>query len=551
MTNFCAGSYLTLPEPVRDATAKGIATLRERCSGLGLPTWRCDTSGIILNEPLEAGTIPLLLGSATMTSLIASTARAWAAEESPEVRELFPGCWGIPLAEYRRRDRIGTIIALALSEAGLRDEFFLRCCDSAQLDAQATRRALLSRARFTETSAKTARDLLLMMAADLSRLEDHDQTVGGFTRQLTDCYETIDLLYSMGRSMRDLAQPEAFIRGLCDRLHKTLDFGSLGAAFISDPRLGDSISGREFFVGKPNIDTNCLRAELLDADRLNAGAPVILTELGGRTIPGAGQVLSLPVFRSEGLVGFVFATDKRGDDNQVSSYDIQLLEAAAGYVAAFLDNTVLYADQQRLFWGTLEALTASIDAKDRYTCGHSQRVAHLSTRLALAIGYTPEQAERIRIAGLVHDVGKIGVPEAVLGKAGKLSDEEFNAIKRHPEIGHRILKDIPLLSDVLPGVLHHHERWDGRGYPHGLAGEAIPQQARIIALADTFDAMSSNRSYRSALKREQVLEEFRKCAGAQFDPGLVPAFLTLDFSEYDAMVSTAASQPPYDTRVAA
>lgn len=546
MTNFHAGSFLTLPEPVRDATPRSVAALRERCAGIGMPTWRCDTAGVILQEPLETGTIPLLLGSPPMTALVGRMAREWAQSDSPAVAEMFPGCWGVPLAEYRRKDRIGTIVGMALSETALSDEFFLRCCDAAQIDAQATRRALLSRARFDERSAGTMRDLLLTMAGDLSRLEDHDETVSGFTRQLTDCYETIDLLYTMGRSMRDLAQPEAFVNGLCERLHSTLEFGAIGAVFVTDPRLGPAISDHRFMLGRTTLDLDCLRAELLDSDRLDAGSPVIVTQIGGKTISGAGQVLAMPVYRSGGLVGFLFACDKHGDDNQVSSYDIQLLEAAAGYVAAFMDNAVLYADQQRLFLGTLEALTASIDAKDRYTCGHSQRVSHLSTRLALAVGYTAEQADRIRIAGLVHDVGKIGVPEAVLTKAGRLSDEEFGAIKLHPEIGHRILKDIPLLADVLPGVLHHHERWDGKGYPAGLSAEAIPHQARIIALADTFDAMSSNRSYRSALSRGQVLEEIARCAGSQFDPALVPAFLAMDFAEYDAMVAQAASQKPYE-----
>jgi HD-GYP domain-containing protein (c-di-GMP phosphodiesterase class II) len=166
-------------------------------------------------------------------------------------------------------------------------------------------------------------------------------------------------------------------------------------------------------------------------------------------------------------------------------------------------------------------------------------VAHLSCRLAAALGLDEHSAERVRIAGLVHDVGKIGVPEAVLCKTGRLTDEEFALIKTHPEIGHRILKDIPHFDDVLPGVLRHHERWDGKGYPGGLAGEAIPLVARILALADTFDAMSSTRSYRPALPREKVLEDFRRCAGTQFDPALVERFLTLDFVEFDRMVAEA------------
>jgi HD-GYP domain-containing protein (c-di-GMP phosphodiesterase class II) len=141
--------------------------------------------------------------------------------------------------------------------------------------------------------------------------------------------------------------------------------------------------------------------------------------------------------------------------------------------------------------------------------------------------------EQYRIGGMVHDVGKIGVPEAVLCKPGRLTEDEFAQIKRHPEIGHRILKDIPALAGVLPGVLWHHERWDGGGYPHQLAGQKIPLIARVLALADTFDAMSSTRSYRPALPRKRVLEEIRAGAGTQFDPELVPLFVSLDFADFD------------------
>jgi HD-GYP domain-containing protein (c-di-GMP phosphodiesterase class II) len=150
--------------------------------------------------------------------------------------------------------------------------------------------------------------------------------------------------------------------------------------------------------------------------------------------------------------------------------------------------------------------------------------------------------ERIRIAGLVHDVGKIGVPEAVLRKPGRLTDEEFEQIKRHPRIGYDILRDIGPLGDVLPGVLYHHERWDGRGYPEGLTAGEIPLMGRLLAVADAFDAMSSDRSYRPALPREKVLREMIDCAGSQFDPELVPIFVKLDLTEYDAMVARHEAQ---------
>lgn len=526
------------PTSIKDNRGEALRTLRERCSALGLATWRCDNAGLILTEPAESGPVGLLLGSSSFTKLVSQTARTWGQVEQPELTELFPGCWAIPLPEKRRRDRIGCTLALAFGEPALSSTFFTSACVGAALDVQAMRRILLPRARFTKESAAAVRDMLLWMAQDLGQVEECDHTVAGFTRQLSDCFETIDLLYSLGRSMNGLTQPAQFVENLCSRVRTTLSFGFVRAFFGRRDKLGETLAGKLIGSGDTALSVALARAlqTLIDAGTLENKA-IILTELDGLPIPGAGQVLIHPVLRAGKAVGVVAAGDKSGDDPQVSSYDIQLLEAAAGYMGAFLDNAVLYTEQKDLFEGTLEALTAAIDAKDRYTCGHSQRVAHLSWQLALATGMTPDEAERVRIAGLVHDVGKIGVPEAVLTKSGKLTDEEFGAIKLHPEMGFRILKDLSLLDDVLPGVLHHHERFDGRGYPHGLVGDGIPRMARIIALADTFDAMSSTRSYRAAMPREKVLAEVQRCAGAQFDPEMAKAFVRLNFAEYDRMVA--------------
>ena len=188
-------------------------------------------------------------------------------------------------------------------------------------------------------------------------------------------------------------------------------------------------------------------------------------------------------------------------------------------------------EQHTLCTSVVAALTAAIDAKDPYTSGHSERVSLLAAAMARALKLDEPTIETFRLAGLVHDVGKIGIPEAVLTKQGKLSPGEITLMQRHPEVGHKILKDIPLLSGALPGVLHHHERFDGLGYPHGLVGENIPLIARVLALCDTFDAMTSTRSYRPACPREKVFEEIRTCSGTQFDPAIAQTFLTLDFPE--------------------
>lgn len=524
------------PSSIRDNSGQAIHALRQRCAAMGLPTWRCDNAGLIVSEPADSTPVALLWGSATFSSRIEQLAAKWATEDAPEITELFPGAWAIPLPEQRRRTRTGVLMAVAFSEAGLCGEFFDSACVAAALDAGAIRRMLLPRARYSMQSAMSLRDSMLWMAKDLLHVQECDHTAAGFTRQLSDSFETIDLLYSLGRSMSDLTRPAEFVDTMASRVRATLSFGWVAGWFADSEKFGD-LSGRTILSGQTALADSLERAMrvLLPTIKPDARA-IILTELSGAPIPGCGQILVHPVLRAGVPVGLMLAGDKFGDDPQVSSYDIQLLEAAAGYVGAFLDNAGLYAEQKALSMGVLESLTAAIDAKDRYTCGHSQRVAHLSWQLALACGLSTEDAERVRVSGLVHDVGKIGVPEQVLCKTGKLTDDEFAAIKKHPEIGHTILKDLPLLADILPGVLHHHERWDGRGYPHKIAGEAIAPMARMIALADTFDAMSSTRSYRAAMPRAAVLVEIQKCAGAQFDSVMAKLFVTLDFSEYDRMV---------------
>jgi len=169
------------------------------------------------------------------------------------------------------------------------------------------------------------------------------------------------------------------------------------------------------------------------------------------------------------------------------------------------------------------SLTASIDAKDPYTMGHSERVGRIAAELARELGMKGEELSDVFLAGLLHDIGKIGIKDSVLTKQGPLTPEEFEHIKQHPAIGHQILSDVRAIKHLLPGVLYHHERYDGRGYPHQLVGEAIPFLARILAVADSFDAMHTNRPYREALGNSRVEQIFHEGSGSQWDPRVVEA----------------------------
>ncbi len=173
------------------------------------------------------------------------------------------------------------------------------------------------------------------------------------------------------------------------------------------------------------------------------------------------------------------------------------------------------------------AIADAIDAKDTYTNGHSRRVAKYSRDIAARLGYTEQQQSDIYMMGLLHDVGKIGVPDAVINKPAKLTDEEFELIKSHPERGARILENIKAMPQLATGAMWHHEKYNGTGYPDGLAGTDIPIEARIIAVADAYDAMSSRRSYRDALPQEVVRSEIERGRGTQFDPAIADIMIRM------------------------
>jgi HD-GYP domain-containing protein (c-di-GMP phosphodiesterase class II) len=184
-----------------------------------------------------------------------------------------------------------------------------------------------------------------------------------------------------------------------------------------------------------------------------------------------------------------------------------------------------YAEEQRAYDRTVRALMAAVETKDLYTRGHSERVSAASVLIARGIGMREDRVGSLRYAGMLHDVGKLGVPTRVLQKSGRLTEDEFAAIQRHPMQGHEIVREIEFLDEAMAGIMHHHERIDGRGYPMGLAGEQIPEFARVIAVADAFDSMTTTRSYRGARSIEDAIVELRRCAGDQFDPPFVEALV--------------------------
>lgn len=204
--------------------------------------------------------------------------------------------------------------------------------------------------------------------------------------------------------------------------------------------------------------------------------------------------------------------------------ELRMLKSLAEQLAIVIANTDLYRNLEKFTESMVRSLVHAIEAKDPYTRGHSERVHHFTMLMAAQLRLKNDDFETLKWAAILHDIGKIGISEKILLKPGKLDDEEFSVIKSHPEKGGRILQPVAQLAGSLDGIVHHHERYDGKGYPHGLKAEAIPLPARIIAVADTFDAITSNRTYRKAKSPEEAMQIIRSVSGTQLDPAIVKIF---------------------------
>ena len=200
-----------------------------------------------------------------------------------------------------------------------------------------------------------------------------------------------------------------------------------------------------------------------------------------------------------------------------------------------INNELLDANEklEKAYLDTVQTLRYTIEAKDPYTRGHSDRVSAFSVLLGQELGLSDDQLKTLKVGGLFHDIGKIGIPDSILLKESKLTDDEYSQIKNHPSIGAHILCNAAVFQEIIPIVKHHHERYDGKGYPSKLVGEQIPYLARVTAVVDAFDAMTSKRAYRNAIPIETVKEEIKRCSGLQFDPVIAEAFLNILNNKYD------------------
>ncbi len=464
-------------------------------------------------------------------------------EKGGKPTQLWPGCWVVPLPFERRRggrgggDAAELHAAFLLTPAVLESEPFQLICDTQQID----RRGLIAQLDPVHLvgHADVARiaGLIGWLFQDGLELDRRQRELTLLSQQLGESYEELSLLYKLSANMLVSQPPAQFLNYACHELLQVIGVKWIALQLTPDePRLNDLV-GQLFPAGAIGCDAGALRriGQQLISRLPVAGQPLIAenaASLGIEQLAAiGGNVFVVPLTHERQVIGIIFGADKL-DGSPISSVDTKLCSSLAGSLSIFVENTMLYADMHAMFLGTLHALTSAIDAKDSYTHGHSERVALLSRTLAAAAGLDEHTIERVYLAGLVHDLGKIGVPEAVLCKPGALTTAEFDMVKQHPVIGARILQDIRQMDDLIPGVMYHHERWDGRGYPKGLAGTDIPLLGRVICLADSYDAMCSSRTYRGAMPPAQACEEINRCTGTQFDPQLANIFVNIDFAPF-------------------
>ncbi len=482
-------------------------------------------------------------------------------DENHEARNIAPirlDCYQPDLMFFvvpvvRRRSVLGAVVA-GFVTSDLRGEDFVRLCNSCGLDHSAMLGFSATVPRWTPDSVSTTARLLRLTVEQAGELDVACEESAVLTQNLENTYEELNLIYRISANMSLPQKPQVMLARV--GLQVTAISRAAVVAFVLSEQDTDgadrnvpgalstnSLVDRVVQVNRGSSDRkpgsagvkpiDLLRlAETLQLDPVSTPHHLLINSAPSRpelnwTSDWLEHLVALPLWHHEKLLGVMLAINCN-DGGDFTSVDVQLFRAVADRLTAFLENQRLYDDLADLLMGLLHAVVNSVDAKDPYTYGHSERVAYLSRALARAAKLTPTECERVYLAGLMHDVGKIGVPDAVLTKPGKLTPEEFETLKKHPEIGVRILSPVRQMRDLLPGVLYHHERMDGRGYPEQLAGDGIPLLGRIICLADCFDAMTTNRTYRAALPIASAISEVRRCAGTQFDPRLASLFLELD-----------------------
>lgn len=352
------------------------------------------------------------------------------------------------------------------------------------------------------------------------------EQTAALTKRLVELYAFYDMSKALGTTL-DL---DALLGTVLDSALKVLRADS-GYVMLIDRETGELVMRAGRGLECEDRDGPEEVSESIGRWVLQEGRPLLFGEGGYRddAFPSAESApksaICVPLKVKDAVIGVITAANS-DSAVQFSDENVRLLSTLAGNAAVAIENAQLFRSLEEAYMGTVKALAAAIDAKDSYTQGHSTQVARYSLMLADGLGLSEEEMKAVETAAYLHDIGKIGVRDEVLLKPGRLSLNEMNEIRHHSMISANILAPVPFPWQVTPIVRHHHERWDGSGYPAGLKGHEIPLLARVLAVADAFDAMTSRRPYRKKKTFHEAIDELKVCAGTHFDPELVGPFIS-------------------------
>ena len=388
--------------------------------------------------------------------------------------------------------------------------------------------------------------------ANQTRADTMRSEMDALSKRLRTTYDEVSLLYRLTQKLKISSSNEDLGRSALEWLEEVIPAESFALQLSSKLAANPDPAAENL---APNVFVTQDKCPIDAADfaqlirQLKVDRPPSLAIINPqkrrdlpKTLAHQQQFVLVPLVEGDRLFGWLAAFNHRSHQ-EFASTEINLLSSVAAILSIHAANVDLYQQQREFLAGVVRALTSAIDAKDPYTCGHSDRVARVAVLLAKRLGCSLKECETVYLSGLLHDIGKIGIDDHVLRKPGKLTGAEYENIKLHAEIGYRILKGIKQLDQVLPVVRHHHEAWNGRGYPSGLCGDQIPFYARIISVADAFDAMSSDRPYRKGIPDDQIDRILSDGAGRQWDSHVVDAFFTIR-NEIRGIVHVEESSAP-------
>lgn len=365
--------------------------------------------------------------------------------------------------------------------------------------------------------------LLKMAAFSMENAFRLEAELEDLSSEIVRLYQELSLIYSLSHKLGSALDINTICAQALEEIGSAIEVNSIIILLLDDRSgmlnvqscigpAGEAIRGMRFDAGADPFSDILARKKVATVKKLPKELPLL-----------PGSSLCVPLVTDDKNIGILIASNKKSGE-EFRSQEIKLMDALSGEIAAAIKKAQLYERIQKLFINTVEALASAIDAKDPYTYGHSRRVAKISAAICEEIGMPREKILPIELAALLHDIGKIGTPEHILQKPGKLKPEEMEIIKEHPLQGAQILSNIEELKEVMDWIKHHHECYDGKGYPDMSRAEDIPLPSRIISIADSFDAMTSDRPYRKGMDPAKVMDIMDDFAGTQYDPGLLQTF---------------------------